>query len=209
MEIISRAAAKALGRERFFTGNPCVQGHIAERFCARGQCVECAHKATRNWYDRNRAQKRALDQKRIQKKRISDRAWRVANAQEAADTTRQWRIANPERAIAADRNKRAAKPAKYRLISRLNGHVRRARITFQEPDTVSADEIAELLIKQRRRCAICGKPLRGGFEVDHIVPIARRGRHSRRNLQLVHGRCNRKKGARDPIEFFRAMGRLL
>jgi 5-methylcytosine-specific restriction endonuclease McrA len=34
------------------------------------------------------------------------------------------------------------------------------------------------------------------FEVDHVRPIAKGGRHSEDNLQLTHRRCNRKKGAR-------------
>jgi 5-methylcytosine-specific restriction endonuclease McrA len=34
-------AAKA-GRTRYFTGQPCKRGHIAERFVAYGGCVKCA-----------------------------------------------------------------------------------------------------------------------------------------------------------------------
>lgn len=33
-------------------------------------------------------------------------------------------------------------------------------------------------------------------EIDHIVPLAREGTHTWDNVQLLHGRCNRAKGAR-------------
>jgi hypothetical protein len=33
-------------------------------------------------------------------------------------------------------------------------------------------------------------------EVDHIVPIAVQGQDENTNLQVVHTRCNRKKGVR-------------
>lgn len=40
-EIISRKEASLAGRKRFFTGRPCVHGHIAQRFVTTGGCVAC------------------------------------------------------------------------------------------------------------------------------------------------------------------------
>jgi len=39
--IISRKAAFAQGLVRYFTGTPCKQGHIAERYVSTGSCIEC------------------------------------------------------------------------------------------------------------------------------------------------------------------------
>ena len=39
--IITRAEAKAKGLTRYFTGKPCVRGHIAERCTKRKVCKEC------------------------------------------------------------------------------------------------------------------------------------------------------------------------
>jgi 5-methylcytosine-specific restriction endonuclease McrA len=39
--IITRAEANGLGLKRFFTGKPCVNGHMAERFASDGKCTEC------------------------------------------------------------------------------------------------------------------------------------------------------------------------
>jgi len=38
----SRAEAKEAGAKRYFTGNSCPHGHIADRFTSNGRCVECA-----------------------------------------------------------------------------------------------------------------------------------------------------------------------
>lgn len=39
--IISRAEAKALGLNRYFTGKECIHGHIAERFVSDSRCIRC------------------------------------------------------------------------------------------------------------------------------------------------------------------------
>jgi len=40
--VITRAAARAAGRSRYFTGVPCVHGHVVERYVAEpGSCVKC------------------------------------------------------------------------------------------------------------------------------------------------------------------------
>lgn len=69
---------------------------------------------------------------------------------------------------------------------------------------------AELFALQRGRCVYCRGSLASlGFQSDHIVPRAMGGSDDRRNRQLTCGRCNRRKGARDPMEFARSLGLLL
>lgn len=41
MDIISRKAARDRGLKRFFTGTPCQEGHIAERYTSSGNCIGC------------------------------------------------------------------------------------------------------------------------------------------------------------------------
>jgi hypothetical protein len=52
---ISRKQARALGKDRYYTGS-CKHGHIAERRTGSGRCVEC----DRLCYRRRRASERAL-----------------------------------------------------------------------------------------------------------------------------------------------------
>lgn len=46
--MISRNDAKTVGLKRFFTGRPCKNGHLAERFVSTGTCVECAKNAVQS-----------------------------------------------------------------------------------------------------------------------------------------------------------------
>jgi hypothetical protein len=78
--IISRDEAKALGLKRYFTGEPCRHGHIAERSVHSGRCWEC---------DRARHARSAK--------------WKVANPERVRETRRKHRAANLEEAREKDR----------------------------------------------------------------------------------------------------------
>ena len=41
-EIVARAEALSRGLSRYFTGEPCRAGHVAERYTTSANCVECA-----------------------------------------------------------------------------------------------------------------------------------------------------------------------
>lgn len=41
MKTITRKEAKEKGFPRYFTGKPCVHGHVAERYTCNKTCVEC------------------------------------------------------------------------------------------------------------------------------------------------------------------------
>lgn len=41
MEIITRSAAKLLGKNTYFTGVPCKNGHVSYRYVQSGTCKEC------------------------------------------------------------------------------------------------------------------------------------------------------------------------
>jgi hypothetical protein len=47
LEIISRSEARSRGLKRFFTGKPCINGHVCEHYTGGGNCVECHCKTQR------------------------------------------------------------------------------------------------------------------------------------------------------------------
>lgn len=53
-KIITRAEAKALGLKRYFTGNACKNGHVAEKYTNCSLCVVCSAANTRRNYTSNR-----------------------------------------------------------------------------------------------------------------------------------------------------------
>lgn len=42
-QIISRKAAHMAGLRRYYTGEPCKSGHLAERYVGNGACIACVN----------------------------------------------------------------------------------------------------------------------------------------------------------------------
>ncbi len=78
---------------------------------------------------------------------------------------------NPERYL--DRNER-----------------RRARLLGQCVENV---ERRVVLKRANYKCEICGDPIVGRWEMDHIVQLAHGGEHSYANVRAAHISCNRKR----------------
>lgn len=71
-----------------------------------------------------------------------------------------------------------------------------------------------LIRRDKGICQLCGKKVRLGEQVphplaptlDHVVPLALGGAHTKANAQLAHFRCNTSKGARRFQEQLRLVG---
>jgi 5-methylcytosine-specific restriction endonuclease McrA len=74
--IISCAAAFAQGLKRYYTGEPCIHGHLAERLVLNGQCVAC-YNERRALYMRSRR----ASSLQAQGHHTIDDIWRIYNAQ--------------------------------------------------------------------------------------------------------------------------------
>ncbi len=71
---------------------------------------------------------------------------------------------------------------------------RRASFYTKQIEDVSRDEIAE---RDKHLCHICGEWVSvHDATLDHLVPLARGGSHTRDNIKLAHMTCNSQKGAR-------------
>lgn len=46
MDLIDRNSAQALNLKRFYDGQPCIRGHLAQRYTCNGACVECMNRKT-------------------------------------------------------------------------------------------------------------------------------------------------------------------
>ena len=60
--IITREQAREGGRKRYFTGEPCKNGHVSERYTCDRKCVEC---------DRSRGEPRAGGHSQLLSNRIT------------------------------------------------------------------------------------------------------------------------------------------
>jgi len=123
MELISKQEAKAQGLKRYFTGKPCKNGHVSERFTSNGHCVQCqAEYAERN-YEAHREYARKYNAK--------------------------WRKQNPERFTA---NQKRSREKPENRAQRVIDNVRRARVLMKtSPEFKAVTRIRTLLLNTLKR----------------------------------------------------------
>jgi 5-methylcytosine-specific restriction endonuclease McrA len=98
VQIITKAEAKAAGLKRYFTGRPCKNGHIAERYLGGGGCVECIKQHSNTETMRAYQKAYAKDLYAANKDDINRRTalWRRNNPDKAYEMQRRYREKNPE-----------------------------------------------------------------------------------------------------------------
>lgn len=131
-------------------------------------------------------------------------AWRQKNLAKVSKTKAVWRASNKERSKAVNAEWRAANPELVRL------HVtnRRARL-MASYGKLSRGIVERLLTLQRGRCVCCRNDLGETYHLDHIMPLARGGLNTDKNVQLLCPSCNHRKHAKHPIDYMQEMGFLL
>lgn len=90
--IVSRDEAKRLSLKRYFTGIPCPQGHIDERYCSSFACVTCARQHRLRYYAES-----------PEKHRERCRRYAERNPEKAIQRSKEYRRNNLEKAKAASR----------------------------------------------------------------------------------------------------------
>lgn len=130
----------------------------------------------------------ALEQKRTRKPdknknaiRARSKRWRELHPELFARRIQHWRMRNRERSAEISRCRRARK--------RSNGVC-----------AVTARDLERLWVRQDGECYICHVKISGKPHLDHIIPIARGGRHAIGNLAWTHPKCNRNKHAKLFVE---------
>ena len=106
---------------------------------------------------------------------------------------------------ASQRAYAAANPEKRKMWTREN-HARRRE---QKGGKLPYGTVPKIGLAQRWKCAACQCAIRKRYHIDHIVPLAKGGRHEPRNIQLLCATCNLRKGAKPPEEFMRQLGLLV
>lgn len=186
-----RDEARANGLRRYFTGRPCIHGHVAERLVSNKACVECDRVNKAKMYACGDPRVRAQDKKRYWKDVAKSRANNLANYRKHAAKRRAYdkaRASTPKRA--AEVNMRTLAYAK-RHRGRMNARLalRRARQKQATPVWLTHSQLAEMQVIYEHARA-------NSLEVDHVIPLSGEmvsGLHVPWNLQAIPRTENRRK----------------
>lgn len=132
------------------------------------------------------------------------RWWRSENIEHVRLRTRKYKQENAERIAFTSKVWRLNNPHKHALHER----ARRARKANAE-GSHTWEDVERILVAQHHRCAYCRVQLRGGFHIDHIMPLALGGSDWPENIQVTCKSCNLRKNKRHPAVFARIMGLLI
>lgn len=132
--------------------------------------------------DKRNAQRRLRRKADVKAARLRDakRRTQPGYSEQAVARTAEWSRKHPEHA---------------RALRRKVDSKRRA---IEQNVFVEAVDPRVVFERDKGMCGICQESVdpMSPWEVDHIIPIAKRGAHSYANVQLAHPRCNRKKAAK-------------
>ena len=177
----TRKEATATGAKFYFTGEPCVRGHIALRK-TKGSCVECLKE---DW---------AIDNERRKEKPKTAAA--VAAGRRYYEKNREAVIARAA-ARPAEEKRRARSDYKDRNVDvvRADTSVRKRRHREATPKWLTKEErlqMRELYVQARKLTTVTGER----YVVDHIVPLRGEfvcGLHVPWNLRVITQDENLKK----------------
>lgn len=177
--IISYAAAKAAGLKRYFTGESCKHGHVAERFVSNCACVECSKVRTLSWSNNNTADIRLRKEERYPDLRVRQAA-----------KTAAYRRRHPE----------VAKEYKKRWLSTAQGKAQNAayaskRRAVELKRTPAWADLRAIEAKFAEAVAVSAKT---GIQhhVDHEIPLQGKlvsGLHVPGNLRVIPAVDNMRK----------------
>lgn len=221
-QIISKQEARAKGAMFYFTGKPCSNGHIAQRYTSVGVCLAC----TKDIHAKLRADtavRKAARPLSPREQAQVDGSKRYDTGQPCRDGHRSERITLNGACIECLRLKREAlttkekKKIKLKKIDyrnsnpeRFRAHARNRRAKLRNAEGTHTKEDVQVLMElQKARCIFCPADIAKSYHVDHRKPLSKGGSNDRRNLQLLCSKCNRRKHNKDEHIFARQMGLLL
>lgn len=193
---MTRSEALAAGLTVYFTGTPCKNGHLADRYVRNWTCVVChAQKCAEflpKWREKNPDKVKTYSDKYSASHAASTKAWRDANKEKCAEAGQKWRQAHPEKCNEfsrawRDRNRDAMNTLKAK---------RRADVLSRLPKWLSSDE--KWMIGQAYELAKLRTKITGfDWHVDHVIPLRGQtvsGLHTPYNLQVIPATMNLRKG---------------
>ncbi|WP_313240378.1 hypothetical protein [Stutzerimonas kunmingensis] len=194
--VIPKKAAIAQGLKFYFTGKPCVHGHISKRYTSNGGCYACTTEQAAAFHVQNRDRLNALSAKRYAEKResilartaerrqrekelFSKRAadYYLRNKDRIRSYNAKWQAENKDRARQRVRE-RYATDIEYRCRVLVRGMVRRAFIAARTLKDSPSFEILEYTASEMRAHierqftkGMSWDKMGKEIHIDHIIPV--------------------------------------
>ena len=145
--------------------------------------------------------------KHAEKRRAYARQYGKDNPEQARAARRRYRDRHPDRHNASVAKWKKDNTEKVKQIKRrCQAQRRAAKQSAERAERVSAAEWKRIIGACHGRCLYCGSAA-AELQVDHVIPLSRRGAHAVGNLVPACGACNRRKSALEPVEWvFREFG---
>jgi len=166
--------------------------------------------AARKYYLENKERLKPIRKAWMEKNKVKwnkyQRQWQKNNPDHSSAYTKAWAMRNPERAKEVWKSWDERHPERRKQIGASfrkrhpevgirQNTIRRFRVGDLTRYNALIDEMVKDVSKlEIIRCSYCKIVIVGQYHFDHIVPIARGGKHVRENLCVACVSCNLSKG---------------
>lgn len=160
-------------------------------------CKQCTKESSQKYYLENKASINARNME-----------WARSHPMEISSINKKWRINNPElvaklkadyRSDPYNKEAELQKKREWRKAnkdkSRLYSSIRRAKKASSSSSLVTSKDLRKI---KAMSCIYCNAPFE---QLEHIVPLARGGRHAVGNLAPSCAGCNQSKGSKFVMEW--------
>lgn len=181
MQTISRKTAQSLGLNRYYTGQPCKRGHLAERTTCNWRCVVC--------------EQTYREEHRIEATKYSNQ-YRKDNTNKIKTTKTEWRKNNPKKWKEYNAKFRENNPEYHKQYRKDNPGIiiaaklrRRVAEKQARPSWYESEQILILYRKRDELAELWDVDL----QVDHVIPLRGVdvcGLHCWENLQIIEAKLN-------------------
>lgn len=194
--MISREYAKEQKLKTFFTGKPCHNGHLCERYVSNKACLKCSvercktkqyTKLKKKWRENNKEKCAEQSKKSYENNKIkcNERAkdWQKNNKDKVKIASHKWKKNNRDKVNKTHKNWRSSNPEYRRIIKvKLRDNIRsRLHIAIKNDFKVgsavndlgcSINELKIYIENQFESWMTWENWGRGTWHLDHIRPLA-------------------------------------